>query len=340
VTVFGATGFIGKYVVSELAKGGSQVVVPFRAVEEAAMPLKQMGDLGQVVPLRGFHLRDDGAAAAAIARSNIVINLVGSTRETRNFSFDDVHADWPARLAKLAADAGHVERFVHFSDAGASPSSASARMRSKAAGDAAVRAAVPSATIFRPCNVVGDEDDFFNNLLYQAKTRLAMALPEGGGHVTQPHHVTDVAAAVSTALRDASTLGRTYYLGGQERVTLADIVALIYGTLHETEHRIVPLPSGLAKLWRAPLDALRRSLPPMPAANYMFTADYLDEVAADKVVPPGVKGYADLGIVPLKVTEGIAIEAFRYGRYGGYSLGNAATLARHLPDHVRRMFGL
>ena len=112
MTVFGATGFIGKYVVSELAKGGSQVIVPFRAVEEAAMPLKQMGDLGQIVPLRNFHLRDDGAAAAAIARSNIVINLVGTTRETRNFSFDDVHSDWPRRLAKLAADPTRYDKVL------------------------------------------------------------------------------------------------------------------------------------------------------------------------------------------------------------------------------------
>lgn len=47
-TVFGATGFVGKYVVNELARNGTQVICPYRSVEEKAIPLKQMGDLGQV----------------------------------------------------------------------------------------------------------------------------------------------------------------------------------------------------------------------------------------------------------------------------------------------------
>jgi uncharacterized protein YbjT (DUF2867 family) len=42
-----------------------------------------------------------------------------------------------------------VERLLHFSDLGAAADHPSARMRSKAAGDAAVRETFPDATIFK-----------------------------------------------------------------------------------------------------------------------------------------------------------------------------------------------
>lgn len=78
-----------------------------------------------------------------------MVNLVGANLETRNFSFDDVHAAWPARLAQLVKETPSVERLIHFSDMGAAVDHPSARMRSKAAGDAAVRETFPDATIFK-----------------------------------------------------------------------------------------------------------------------------------------------------------------------------------------------
>lgn len=50
----------------------------------------------------------------------------------------------------------------------------------------------------------------------------------------------------------------------------------------------------------------------------MATADYVEESLGDKMVPPGVKGYADLEIVPQKVTDGMALEPVRHARVGGY----------------------
>lgn len=103
----------------------------------------------QIVLLKDWHLNNDAMTEFAIKRSNIVINLVGSSLETRNFSFDDAHAAWPARLAQIASQNPLVERLIHFSDMGAAADHASARMRSKAAGDAAVRESFPDATIFK-----------------------------------------------------------------------------------------------------------------------------------------------------------------------------------------------
>lgn len=68
----------------------------------------------------------------------------------------------------------------------------------------------------------------------------------------------------------------------------------------------------------------------MPGRNYMYTGDFVDELSRDKLAPAGSLGYTDLGIVPLKVTEGLAIEAIRYQRTGEYLLFNRVPSSGHI----------
>ncbi|KAF3485659.1 hypothetical protein F2Q69_00052001 [Brassica cretica] len=97
-TVFGATGFLGRYLVQQLAKMGSQVLVPFRGSEDNPRHLKLMGDLGQVVPMK-FDPRDEDSIKAVMAKANVVINLIGREYETRNFSFQEVNHHMAEKLA-------------------------------------------------------------------------------------------------------------------------------------------------------------------------------------------------------------------------------------------------
>ncbi|XVE72852.1 hypothetical protein DITRI_Ditri11bG0071300 [Diplodiscus trichospermus] len=75
-TVFGATGFLGRYLVQQLAKMGSQVLVPFRGSEDNPRHLKLMGDLGQIVPMK-YDPKDENSIKAVMAKANVVINLIG-----------------------------------------------------------------------------------------------------------------------------------------------------------------------------------------------------------------------------------------------------------------------
>ncbi|CAI7788794.1 unnamed protein product [Closterium sp. NIES-54] len=118
-TVFGATGFLGRYVVQQLARSGSQVMVPYRCLEDDHRHLKLCGDLGQVVPVP-FDVRSDESIATAIAKSNVVINLIGRDFETRNFSFEDINISAPQRIARMAAS--HA-RMVHLPCLDAAPPS-------------------------------------------------------------------------------------------------------------------------------------------------------------------------------------------------------------------------
>jgi len=338
--VFGATGFVGKYVVHELAKHGTQVVCAYRSLEEKTMALRQMGDLGQIALVKDWSLHNDDLTEYAISRSNIVINLVGSYMETRNFTFDDIHHKWPAKLAKICAKSPLLERFVHFSDMGANANSASRRMRSKAAGDEAVRDILPGATILRPSIVIGDEDSFYNNILYQLKFGASMWLIDGGDQPLQPTYVTDVSAAVGQALQTEDSVGKTYHLGGPEILTMRQVVKNMYSVLHELEDISMTVPSSLAKLYFGPWDLIKKRLPPLPSRNHMHTVDWIDELNEGKVIPAGGLTYADLDMVPIKVTEGLPMEPVRFARHGGYGLGSTKALAKALPDKVKQFYGM
>jgi NADH dehydrogenase (ubiquinone) 1 alpha subcomplex subunit 9 len=85
----------------------------------------------QVVPVREFKVRDDEAIRRAVARSNVVINLLGVDKETMNFSFEDVHIDAAARVARISAENGILERFLHVSHIASAPDHPSRRLRTK-----------------------------------------------------------------------------------------------------------------------------------------------------------------------------------------------------------------
>lgn len=161
-TVFGASGFLGRYVVNRLGKIGSVVVLPYRGSEVDVRHLKLCGDLGQInfVP---SSIRSVEDIESAVSDSNVVINLLGKHLETLRWNFTDVNATFPGVLAEVCREQG-VERFVHVSSLGAELDSPSSWQRSKALGEQAVKDAFPAATILRPATMFGDEDRFLNRI--------------------------------------------------------------------------------------------------------------------------------------------------------------------------------
>lgn len=162
VTVLGASGFLGRYVVAHLGQTGSQVIVPYRGDGYWSRHLKVSGDLGQIVPLP-IDFTDKDSIHKAVSKSNVVINLIGNRLETMNFKYHDTHVKTTFRLAEVCKDAG-IQRFIHMSAMGADLNSSSDFFRSKAEGEAVVKSFFPEATIFRPAQMFGEEDEFVNRL--------------------------------------------------------------------------------------------------------------------------------------------------------------------------------
>ena len=243
VTVFGGSGFLGRNVVRALAKRDFRIRVAVRRPELAGH-LQPLGRVGQIHAVQA-NVRYPASVEAAMRDSEVAINLVGILAPGGAQSFDAVQAKGAETVAKTAAAAG--ARMVHVSAIGADENSASAYARSKAAGEQAVLAAVPSASILRPSVVFGPEDQFTNR--FAALARMSPALPLIGGGATrmQPVYVGDVANAVAMAADGQAKSGATYELGGPEVLTLREIMQIIL-TITERNRMLVPLPFGLAKL--------------------------------------------------------------------------------------------
>ncbi|XP_071482749.1 NADH dehydrogenase [ubiquinone] 1 alpha subcomplex subunit 9, mitochondrial-like, partial [Diadema antillarum] len=157
-----------KYLGSTLSsdgREGSQIVLPHRCDPYWVMPIKLMGDLGQVM-FRQYELRDHDLIRDIVSHCNVVINLLGKDFETRHYTFEDVNIEGPRNLARICKEAG-VPRLIHVSALGADLASPSKFLRTKAAGEKVVREQFPEAIIIRPAQMFGREDRFFNHFANQ-----------------------------------------------------------------------------------------------------------------------------------------------------------------------------
>src|SRR5437667_2325622 len=244
VAILGGPGFIGRYIVKRLAERGDVLAVGGRHAA-AAKFLKLKGDVGQV-GLINIGIDDERLLPAFLAGNDTVINCVGILRESGRQRFDLVHHTAPARLARLAREAG-VARFIHISAIGADPRSTSAYGRSKAAGEQAVRDAFPTATILRPAIVFGPEDQFFNRFAALAMVSPVLPLIGGGETRFQPVYVANVADAVVRCIDESMTAGRTYELGGPKTYSLRALYELLLAEIRR-KRLLIEIPFGLASL--------------------------------------------------------------------------------------------
>ena len=285
VTVFGGSGFIGRYLVQRLAHQGCVIRVAVRRPSRAQF-LKPLGNVGQITPVAAA-LQDEASLRAAVDGADAVVNLVGLLYEKGRQTFEAVHFRGAKSIAEFSAQAG-VTDLVQMSALGASADSEADYARSKAAGEAAVREAFPDAVIVRPSVVFGPEDGFFN--LFAVIARLSPVLPLIGGGRTrfQPVYVGDVAEAMAVCLSDPTRRGQTYELGGPKAYSFKELLELLLVQIRR-RRLLVPLPFGLATLEAAVLELL--PVPPL-------TRDQVRLLRHDNVVGAGASTLADLGITP------------------------------------------
>ncbi|XP_073145413.1 NADH dehydrogenase [ubiquinone] 1 alpha subcomplex subunit 9, mitochondrial [Henckelia pumila] len=322
-TVFGATGFLGRYVVQRLAKMGSQVLVPFRGSEDSHRHLKLMGDLGQIVPMQ-YNPRDESSIKAVMAKANVVINLIGREYETRNYSFEEVNHHMAEQLAVIAKEHGGILRFIQVSCLGASPSSPSRMLRAKAAAEEAILRELPEATVLKPAVMIGTEDRILNPWAHFAKKYGFLPLMGDGSTKIQPVYVIDVASAIVAALKDdGASMGKVYELGGPEIFTTHQLAELMFEVIREYS-RYVKIPFSIAKAMATPREVLLKKVPvPMPTPS-IFNLDLIEAFSVDTVVSENALTFEDLGLTPCKL-KGYPIEFLISYRKGGPQYGSTVS---------------
>lgn len=299
ITLFGGGGFIGRYAAQQLLARGARVRVAQRRPKLAEF-LKPLGNLGQT-QFAAVDVRDAASVARAVAGADAVVNLVGAFAD-----MDAVQHLGAANIANAARDAG-VARLVHVSAIGADVDSPAVYGRSKGAGEAAVRAAMPGATILRPSTVFGREDQFINR--FAGMIRMAPVVPlVAPAAKFQPVYVGDVAMAIAAALANPAAAGQTYELGGPQILSMEQLFRWIAKAIGR-DPLFVPVPDALA----AGMARLTGWLPGAP-----ISWDQWLMLQKDTVVAPGAATLADLGVTATAL-ESVAPEwlvAFcKHGRF-------------------------
>ncbi len=315
VTVFGASGFLGRHVVLALARRGYRIRAAVRR-PDLAEHLQPLGGVGQIMPVQA-NLRYRWSVDRAVEGADAVVNLVGILYQSGRQSFDAVQGFGPRAIAEAARAAG-LNGIVHVSAIGADAASPAAYARTKAAGEAGVLETLPGSIILRPSIVFGPEDDFFNR--FAAMARMSPVLPLVGGGVTkfQPVYVGDVAAAVAKAVDGGCKPGTVYELGGPEVKSFKECLELML-EITRRKRLLLPLPFGAAEMQARVLQLLPKPL---------LTVDQVKMLRVDNVVSAAAEAegrtLAGLGINPSSLAAILPSYLTRFREHGQYDAHRVA----------------
>jgi NADH dehydrogenase len=319
-TVFGGSGFLGRYIVRALVHQGWRIRVAVRRPDLAAF-LQPIGGVGQIQPVQA-NLRFPDSIAAAIEGANAVVNATGVKAESGPQTYTAVHVDGALALARAVLAAG-APSYVHISGIGSDPNSASPYVASKGLGEQATRETFPDAVILRPSVVFGPEDEFFNRFGALACYFPALPLLGGGGTRLQPVYVGDVAQAVAASLSGLGKPGVMYELGGPRTMTLREAAELTLSAI-DRRRSLIGLPLGLSRWIAGSTQFASKITFGLFPKLLTTTRDQVDLLASDNVVSPEAEAegrvLSSLGVLPQAAEAIIPSYLARFRRTGQYEV--------------------
>ena len=311
VTIYGGSGFVGRYITQRMAKAGWRVRVAVRRPNEA-MFVKPYGAVGQVEPVF-CNVRDDASVQAVMQGADAVVNCVGILNVVGKNGFDAVQHEGAERIARIAAAEG-ITTMVQISAIGADAESDSAYARTKALGEEGVLQHMPGAVILRPSIVFGPEDQFFNR--FAGMSRMGPVLPVVGARTKfQPVYVDDVAQAAEMGVLGQAKPG-IYELGGPDVNTFKELMQQMLGVIHRRK-LILNTPWFMARLMGWGFDMLQKITFGL-FTNGMITRDQVKNLRRDNVVSDRAMSFADLGIKPTALEAVLPEYLWRFRPSGQY----------------------
>ena len=311
VTVYGGSGFIGRYIVQKLARSGYRVRVATRRPNEAIF-LKTYGMVGQVEPIL-CNIRNESSIRNAMLGADAVVNCVGILESVGKNKFVEVQHKGADFVSRIASELG-VKKLVHISAIGADIDSKSKYASSKGLGESSVMKNFPGAIILRPSIVFGFEDKFFNR--FASMARLSPILPIVGGNTKfQPVYVDDVARAAFLGINNDVQAG-IYELGGPEVASFNELMRRMLKIILR-RRLIVNLPFWIASLMGIGFD-LGKAIS-LGIIRGPITLDQVLNLRNDDVVSKEEKTFKDLGIEPKALEIILSEYLWKYRPAGEFS---------------------
>ena len=320
VTLFGGSGFIGRYTARVLVRQGWRVRIACRRPSLAGSA--RLAGAPGWVDIAQVNVSNRASVERALAGADVAVNLAGILHERGRQSFERVHAEGACNVAEAAASLG-LSRLVHVSAIGADSDSKARYARTKAAGEAATRAAIPEAVILRPAVVFGPEDGFLNRFASLATHSLVLPAIGGGRTQMQPVYAGDVATAIGAAIERADAAGKTYELGGPRIYAVRDIYDFVTRTIDRPRLKL-PLPFLLAQPLGYLTGGLWHYVPPFSwgfLGEPPVTGNQVQMLRHDIVTSRELPGLAELGINAPESVEAIApAYLWRYRPHGEFQV--------------------
>lgn len=304
-TLYGATGCLGSGVGARLGQIGSDMILPTRSnkyYNDSIKMLRSDTSLSMSYVMYNMNYHDPNAVARSLAKSNIVVNLIGPSKKVKKLAdFEEANINVPQKLAREARKRG-IKKFIHFSAIGADPKSSSLDLMTKYHGELAVRDEFPEAIIMRPGTVVGFDDYFQRIIRKQAEYTFNFLCVHGNlESKRQPITDDDVAEAVMNAIKMKEADGQTFELGGPHvytRLQLYEILINIYRR-----------PIDLLKIKPSIALGVTRYVNSLYFNHEDFLKDNIDLVV-NKV--DGIKTIEDLYVKPVSVVSKLEHMNFNY----------------------------
>ena len=265
---------MGRHLCRELDDRGHDVTALARSPKGADLP-------SSVATTRGDVTARD-SLDRAVAGMDAVVHLVAVSPLLQPAGGDEMHervtVEGTRNVVRAAEDAD-VDRLVYVSALGADADSGWVYARAKGRAEEAVRTADLDWVVVRPSIVFGEGDEF-EGFVRLTTTPFVTALPGGGRTMWfQPIWVKEFAPMLADCVEDDDHVGRTYEIGGPERLSLADVTRLV----HRARGRsvaIVPVPIPLARLGLTLADPL----PFVPLGREQAKAFRYENVTDDNAV--------------------------------------------------------
>ena len=310
VTIFGGSGFVGRYIAWRMARAGWRVRVAVRRPNEAVF-VRTYGDVGQVEPVF-CNIRNDDSVRAVLEGADVAVNCVGTFDIRGKNNFETIQAEGAERIARLAAAAG-VARMVQLSAIGADRESDSVYAQTKAKGEDGVLAHMPEAVILRPSVVFGPEDAFFNR--FAAMSRLGPILPVVGDETRfQPVYVDNVAEAAEKAIKGEAAPG-IYELGGPDVNTFRELMQHMLSVIGR-RRLILNIPFWAATLMAYGMEALQ--IVTFGLFTPQITRDQVRSLRRDNIVSDDAMTLQDLGVTPVSIEAVLPDYLWRFRPGGQY----------------------
>lgn len=314
VTVFGGSGFLGRYVVRALAKRGYLVRAASRNPNLAGH-LQPLGNVGQIQNVQA-NLRVRWSVDRAVEGADHVVNLVAIPYNSGKQTMEAVHVFGARAVAEAARGAG--ASMTHISAIGADAESESEYATTKARAEQAVLETIPDARVLRQSVMFGPEDEFFNRFADMARFSPFLPLIGGGETRFQPVFVGDVAEAVARSVDGKLSNGATYELGGPDIMSFRECMEMMLEII-DRKRLLINIPWSIARIQGSILGMLPKPLLTRDQVTLLET----DNVVSDKAIADG-RTLEGIGISPRSAELVLPEYLWRFRATGQYSKPTAA----------------